>query len=173
MPDSVKNNPKIPKKYNISFSVNNIALVKGRPMLLNVKQLVEYFIDHRHEVVVRRATYELKQAEKRAHILEGLIIAINNLDEVIKLIRSSRTPEDAKNGLINNFGLTEIQAKAILDLRLQKLTGLEMDKIKSEHEEIMLKIKKFNEILQNEDLRLSMLVDDLQEVKDKYGDYTK
>ena len=153
-----------------SFSVNNVALVKGKPQLLNLKQLIQLFVAHRHEVLIRKTKYELKQAEKRAHILEGLIIAINNLDEVIKLIRSSRTPEDAKNGLINNFGLTEIQAKAILDLRLQKLTGLEMDKIKSEHEEIMLKIKKFNEILQNEDLRLSMLVDDLQEVKDKYGD---
>ncbi len=153
-----------------SFSVNNVALVKGKPQLLNLKQLIQLFVAHRHEVLIRKTKYELKQAEKRAHILEGLIIAINNLDEVIKLIRSSRTPEDAKNGLINNFGLTEIQAKAILDLRLQKLTGLEMDKIKSEHEEIMLKIKRFNEILQNEDLRLSMLVDDLQEVKDKYGD---
>ena len=153
-----------------SFSVNNVALVKGKPQILNLKQLIQLFVAHRHEVLIRKTKYELKQAEKRAHILEGLIIAINNLDEVIKLIRSSRTPEDAKNGLINNFGLTEIQAKAILDLRLQKLTGLEMDKIKSEHEEIMLKIKKFNEILQNEDLRLSMLVDDLQEVKDKYGD---
>ena len=153
-----------------SFSVNNVALVKGKPQLLNLKQLIQLFVAHRHEVLIRKTKYELKQAEKRAHILEGLIIAINNLDEVIKLIRSSRTPEDAKNGLINNFGLTEIQAKAILDLRLQKLTGLEMDKIKSEHEEIMLKIKKFNEILQNEDLRLSMLVDDLQEVKEKYGD---
>ena len=153
-----------------SFSVNNVALVKGKPQLLNLKQLIQLFVAHRHEVLIRKTKYELKQAEKRAHILEGLIIAINNLDEVIKLIRSSRTPEDAKNGLINNFGLTEIQAKAILDLRLQKLTGLEMDKIKSEHEEIMLKIKKFNEILQNEELRLSMLVDDLKEVKDKYGD---
>ncbi len=153
-----------------SFSVNNVALVKGKPQLLNLKQLIQLFVAHRHEVLIRKTKYELKQAEKRAHILEGLIIAINNLDEVIKLIRSSRTPEDAKNGLINNFGLTEIQAKAILDLRLQKLTGLEMDKIKSEHEEIMLKIKRFNEILQNEDLRLSMLIDDLQEVKDKYGD---
>ncbi len=153
-----------------SFSVNNVALVKGKPQLLNLKQLIQLFVAHRHEVLIRKTKYELKQAEKRAHILEGLIIAINNLDEVIKLIRSSRTPEDAKNGLINNFGLTEIQAKAILELRLQKLTGLEMDKIKSEHEEIMLKIKKFNEILQNEELRLSMLVDDLQEVKDKYGD---
>ena len=125
-----------------SFSVNNIALVKGRPQLLNLKQLIQLFVAHRHEVLIRKTKYELQQAEKRAHILEGLIIALNNLDAVIELIRGSRTPEDARNGLINNFNLSEIQAKAILDLRLQKLTGLEMDKIKDEHKEIMEKIKK-------------------------------
>ncbi len=153
-----------------SFSVNNIALVKGRPQLLNLKQLIQLFVAHRHEVLIRKTKYELQQAEKRAHILEGLIIALNNLDDVIELIRGSRTPEDARNGLINNFNLSEIQAKAILDLRLQKLTGLEMDKIKDEHKEIMEKIKNLQEILSNEDLRLTLLVDDLKEVKEKYSD---
>ena len=153
-----------------SFSVNNIALVKGRPQLLNLKQLIGYFVDHRHEVLVRKTKYELAAAEARAHILEGLLIALDNLDAIIKLIRSSRTPEDARNGLIGDFNLTEIQARAILDLRLQKLTGLEMDKIKAEHAEIMEKIKHFNLILSDEDLRFSLLSDDLKIVKEKYGD---
>ncbi|MDC0204404.1 DNA gyrase subunit A [Flavobacteriales bacterium] len=153
-----------------SFSVNNIALVKGKPQLLNLKQLIQLFVAHRHEILIRKTTFQLTQAEKRAHILEGLIIALDNLDEVIKLIRSSRTPEDARNGLISNFSLSELQAKAILELRLQKLTGLEMDKIKDEHAEIMEKIKQFQEILNNEDLRLNLLVEDLKEVKEKYGD---
>ena len=153
-----------------SFSVNNIALVKGKPKLLNLKELIGCFVDHRHEVLVRKTKYELSAAEARAHILEGLIVALDNLDEVIELIRSSRTPEEARNGLMNNFNLSEIQSRAILDLRLQKLTGLEMDKIKAEHEEIIEKIKHLNEILSNEDLRFSMLTDDLLEVKNKYGD---
>ena len=153
-----------------SFSVNNIALVGGRPRLLNLKELIKYFVEHRHDVLVRKTKFELNQAEKRAHILEGLLIALNNLDAIIKLIRSSRTPEDARNGLISNFDLSEVQAKAILDLRLQKLTGLEMDKIKDEHAEIMKKIESLKEILSNEDLRYSLLVDDLQEVKEKFGD---
>ena len=153
-----------------SFSVNNIALVAGRPRLLNLKELIQYFVEHRHDVLVRKTNFELKQAEKRAHILEGLLIALDNLDAIIKLIRSSRTPEDARNGLISNFSLSEIQAKAILDLRLQKLTGLEMDKIKTEHEEIMRRIERFKEILSDENLRYILLVDDLKEVKEKYGD---
>ena len=153
-----------------SFSVNNIALVGGRPRLLNLKELIKYFVEHRHDVLVRKTKFELNQAEKRAHILEGLLIALNNLDAIIKLIRSSRTPEDARNGLISNFDLSEVQAKAILDLRLQKLTGLEMDKIKDEHAEIMKKIESLKEILSNEDLRYSLLVDDLQQVKEKFGD---
>ena len=153
-----------------SFSVNNIALVGGRPKLLNLKELIQHFVDHRHDVLVRKTNFELKQAEKRAHILEGLLIALNNLDAIIKLIRSSRTPEDARNGLISNFDLTEIQAKAILDLRLQKLTGLEMDKIKEEHDEIMKKIERLKEILGDKDLRYSLLVNDLEEVREKYGD---
>ena len=123
-----------------SFSVNNIALVKGRPMLLTLKEMIKYFVEHRHEVIVRRTKYELKQAQKRAHILEGLLIALNNLDDVIALIKASKTPEEAREGLMSKYGLTEIQAKAILDLRLQKLTGLEQDKIKAEHAELMNRI---------------------------------
>ena len=153
-----------------SFSVNNIALVKGKPALLNLKQLIGCFVDHRHEVLVRKTKYELAAAEARAHILEGLIIALDNLDAVIDLIRSSRTPEDARNGLINNFKLSEIQARAILDLRLQKLTGLEMDKIKTEHEEIMAKIDHLNKILSDEDMRFDILSNDLRDLKNKYGD---
>ena len=153
-----------------SFSVNNIALVAGRPRLLNLKELIKYFVEHRHTVLIRKTKFELNQAEKRAHILEGLLIALDNLDAIIKLIRSSRTPEDARNGLINNFDLSEIQSKAILELRLQKLTGLEMDKIKAEHAEIMKRIERFKEILSDEDLRFTLLTDDLKEVKEKYGD---
>ena len=153
-----------------SFSVNNIALVKGKPQLLNLKQLIQLFVAHRHEVLIRKTKFELEQAEKRAHILEGLLIALDNLDEVIKLIRASKTPEDAKTGLMTNFALSELQAKAILDMRLQKLTGLETDKIKQEHKEIMEKIQHLNTILSDEDLRLQMLCDDLEEVKEKYGD---
>ena len=153
-----------------SFSVNNIALVKGKPQLLNLKQLIQLFVAHRHEVLIRKTKFELEQAEKRAHILEGLLIALDNLDEVIKLIRASKTPDDAKNGLINNFSLSELQAKAILDMRLQKLTGLETDKIKQEHKEIMEKIQGLNTILKDEDLRLQMLCNDLEEIKEKYGD---
>ena len=153
-----------------SFSVNNIALVAGRPQLLNLKQLIKYFVEHRHDVLIRKTKYQLRQAEKRAHILEGLLIALDNLDAIIKLIRSSQTPDQAREGLISNFKLSDIQAKAILELRLQKLTGLEMDKIKLEHKEIMEMITRFNEILSNEDLRFSLLKDDLIEVREKYGD---
>ena len=153
-----------------SFSINNIALVKGKPKLLNLKEMIVNFVDHRHDVVVRRTQYELKQAEKRAHILEGLIIAIDNLDEVITLIRGSRTPEDAKNGLMKQFELSEIQAKAILDMRLQKLTGLERDKLKQEHKELLDLIKSLKEILDNEDMRMGIIKDELFHIKDKYGD---
>ena len=153
-----------------SFSVNNIALVNGKPELLNLKQLIGHFVTHRHEVLVRKTKYELSQAEKRAHILEGLLIALDNLDAIISLIRNSQTPEEAKIDLMSNFSLTEIQAKAILELRLQKLTGLERGKIKQEHAEIMEKIKGFQNILSDEDLRYSLLADDLREIKEKYGD---
>ena len=153
-----------------SFSVNNIALVKGRPMLLTLKEMIKYFVDHRHEVVVRRTEYELKQANKRAHILEGLLIALNNLDEIIALIKSSKTPEIAREGLMNNYSLSEIQARAILDLRLQKLTGLEQDKIKEEHHELMKLIAHLENILGDEAMRMSIIKDELLEIRDKYGD---
>ncbi len=153
-----------------SFSVNNIALVNGRPELLNLKDMIRHFVDHRHEVVVRRTEYELKQAEKRAHVLEGLLIAIDNLDAVIKLIRASSTPEEAKTGLMTEFKLSEIQAKAILDMRLQKLTGLERDKIKSEYEELMKTIEYLKSILNDRALRMSIIKEELEEVKDKFGD---
>ena len=153
-----------------SFSVNNIALVKGRPMLLTLKEMIKYFVEHRHEVIVRRTEYELKQAQKRAHILEGLLIALNNLDDVIALIKASKTPEQAREGLMSRYGLTEIQAKAILDLRLQKLTGLEQDKIKAEHAELMKLIAHLESILNDESLRMTIIKDELIEIRDKYGD---
>lgn len=153
-----------------SFSVNNIALVKGRPMLLNLKDMIRHYVDHRHEVLIRKTKYELEQAQKRAHILEGLLIALDNLDEVIKLIRASMTPEDARNGLIKKFELSDVQARAILDMRLQKLTGLERGKIKDEHAELMKRITYFNEVLGDEVLRMRLLKEQLLEIKEKYGD---
>jgi len=153
-----------------SFSVNNIALVNGRPEMLNLKDMIKHFVNHRHEVVVRRTEYELRQAEKRAHVLEGLLIAIDNLDAVIKLIRGSQTPEEARTGLITEFKLSEIQAKAILDMRLQKLTGLERDKIKAEYEELMKTIDYLKSILADKALRMQIIKDEMLEIKDKYGD---
>ncbi len=153
-----------------SFSINNIALVKGRPMLLNLKDLISNFVEHRHEVVVRRTEYELEEARKRAHILEGLLIALDHLDEVIALIRKSQTPEEAREGLMGNFGLTEIQAKAILDMRLQRLTGLERDKIRQEYAELMELIKDLEDILASEERRMQIIKDELDEVKTKFGD---
>jgi len=153
-----------------AFSVNNVALVKGRPKMLNLKDLIVYYVDHRHEVVIRRTKYELEEAEKRAHILEGYLIALDNLDEVIALIRNSRDPEIAKNNLIEKFSLSEIQAKAILEMRLQRLTGLERDKIIKEYEEIKRLIGKLQGILDNVDLRMKIIKDELLEVKDRYGD---
>lgn len=153
-----------------SFSVNNVCLVKGRPEMLNLKGLITHFVAHRHDVVVRRTRYELAEAEKRAHILEGLLIALDHLDQVIKLIRDSQTPDEAKNGLIETFKLSEIQAKAILDMRLQRLTGLERDKIKAEFDELMKTIAHLNEILNNEPMRYQIIKDELVEMRDKYGD---
>jgi DNA gyrase subunit A len=153
-----------------SFSVNNIALVHGRPMTLNLKDLIVHFVNHRHEVVVRRTQYELTEAEKRAHILEGLLIALDHLDEVIALIRGSQTPDVAKDGLMEKFKLSEIQSKAILEMRLQRLTGLERDKIKAEYKELMELIEYYRDILANEDLRMDIIKDELHEMKDKYGD---
>ncbi len=152
-----------------SFNVNNIALVKGRPEQLNVKDLIENFVAHRHEVVVRRTKYELRKAKERAHILEGLIIAVDNIEEVIQLIRGSKNPEEARKGLINRFDLTEIQARAILDMRLQKLTGLEIDKLKAEYDELTKTIAHLEEILNNEPLRYKIIKDELIEIKEKYG----
>lgn len=153
-----------------SFSVNNIALVKGRPEMLNLKDMIQHFVEFRHEVIIRRTQFELNKAKDKAHVLEGLIIAIDHLDEVIKLIRGSRTPEDARNGLIKRFDLSEIQAKAILDLRLQKLTGLERDKLKEEHAELMKLIMHLESILGDEVLRMSIIKEELIEIKEKYGD---
>lgn len=153
-----------------SFSVNNIALVKGRPMMLNLKDLIRHYVDHRHEVVVRRTQYELDEARKRAHILEGLLIALDNLDEVIKLIRAAKTPDEAREGLMENFKLSEIQAKAILDMRLQRLTGLERDKIRDEYAELMKTIDYLNSILADEVLRMQIIKDEMIEMRDKYGD---
>lgn len=152
------------------FSVNNVALVKGRPKILNLKELITYFVEHRHDVIVRRTKYELDQAEKKAHILEGLLIALDHLDEVIKLIRASKTPDEAKDGLMQSFELTEIQAKAILEMRLQRLTGLERDKIKEEFAELQKLIAYLKSILDDEALRMQIIKDELLEIKAKYGD---
>jgi DNA gyrase subunit A len=132
-----------------SFNVNNIALVRGRPRILSLKQSIKYFVNHRHEIIVRRTNYDLEQSEKRAHILEGLIIALDNIDAVISLIKSSKSPETAKEGLIKNFELTDVQAKAILEMRLQRLTGLERDKVREEYEELRKLIKELSEILEH------------------------
>ncbi len=153
-----------------SFNVNNIALVNGRPKTLNLKQLVHYYVQHRHEVVIKRTQYDLDQAEKKAHILEGLLIALDHLDEVIALIRASKTPDEAKDGLMQTFNLTEIQAKAILEMRLQRLTGLERDKIKEEYAELMKLIEYLRQVLADEQLRMQIIKDELAELKQKYGD---
>jgi DNA gyrase subunit A len=153
-----------------SFSVNNIALVKGRPVALNLKDLIVHFVDHRHEVVIKRTEYELREAEKKAHILQGYLIALDHLDEVINLIRSSANPDDAKTGLIERFGLSEIQAKAILELRLQRLTGMEREKIKKEYEDIMALITRLQAILADEGLRMQIIKDELADIRERYGD---
>ncbi|RRJ93397.1 DNA gyrase subunit A [Flavobacterium macacae] len=153
-----------------SFSVNNIALVKGRPQMLNLKELIHYFVEHRHEVVVRRAQYELRKAEERAHILEGLIIASDNIDEVIQLIRSSSNTDQAKEKLIERFKLSEIQAKAIVEMRLRQLTGLEQDKLRAEYEEIMKLITHLKELLASKEMRMDLIKEELNEIKEKYGD---
>jgi len=156
-----------------SFSVNNIALVHGRPMMLNLRDLIHHFVEHRHEVVIRRTKYELAEAEKRAHILEGLLIALDHLDEVIKLIRGSNTPEEARDGLMTEFGLSEIQARAILDMTLRRLTGLERDKIKDEYAALMETINYLKSILADEGLRYEIIKTELTDIRDKYGDERK
>ncbi|MGJ8659262.1 DNA gyrase subunit A [Cellulophaga fucicola] len=153
-----------------SFSVNNIALVKGRPQLLNVKEMIHYFVEHRHEVVVRRTEFELKKAEDRAHILEGLIIASDNIDEVIAIIRGSSNADEARENLIERFKLSEIQAKAIVEMRLRQLTGLEQDKLRAEYDEIVKTIADLKDILANQERRMQIIKDELLEVKEKYGD---
>ncbi|MFV0418923.1 MAG: DNA gyrase subunit A [Dysgonomonas sp.] len=153
-----------------SFSVNNIALVKGRPRTLNLKDMISLFVEHRIDVVIRRAIYDLRKAEERAHILEGLIIASDNIDEVIAIIRGSKSPQEAIESLIDRFSLTEIQARAIVEMRLRQLTGLEQDKLRNEYDEIQKLIAYLNEILSNEDLRMQVIKDELVEIRDKYGD---
>ena len=170
IPNIVLNNLFKYTQLQSSFNVNNVALVKGRPMTLNLKDLVKYFVEHRHEVVVRRTKYELAEAEKRAHILEGYLIALDHLDEVIALIRNSRDPEAARIGLITQFALTEIQAKAILDMRLQRLTGMEREKIVQEHAEVMALIGRLKHILENEPVRMQIIKDELTELRERYGD---
>lgn len=156
--------------FQTSFGINNVCLVKGRPMTLNLKDMIKYYVEHRHEVVIRRTEYLLREAQKRAHILEGLLIALDNLDRVISLIRASRTPDEAREGLMSEFGLSELQAKAILDMRLQRLTGLERDKIKAEYDELMNTIAHYEEILSNVEVRMQIIKDEMAEVKEKYGD---
>ena len=153
-----------------SFSVNNIALVKGRPVVLNLKDLIVHFVDHRHEVVVRRSKFELKKAEDRAHILEGLIIASDNIDEVIALIRGSKSPDEAREKLMSKFKLSEVQSKAIVEMRLRQLTGLEQNKLRAEYDDLIKVIKDLKDILDREDRRMDIIKTELNEVKDKYGD---
>lgn len=170
IPNVVLNNLFKYTQLQSSFGVNNVALVKGRPQTLNLKELIVYYVEHRHEVVVRRTEYDLREAEKRAHILEGYLIALDNLDEVINLIRSSRDPEIARNGLIERFNLSEIQARAILDMRLQRLTGLEREKIQQEYEEIKALIEDLEDILAKKERRMEIIKDELLQLKDRYGD---
>ncbi len=153
-----------------SFSVNNIALVKGRPQMLNLKDLIHYFVEHRHDVVIRRAQYDLRKAEERAHILEGLIIASDNIDEVIKIIRASKDGDEARTNLIERFKLSEIQARAIVEMRLRQLTGLEQDKLRAEYEEIIKLITHLKELLASKELRMQVIKDELAEIREKYGD---
>src|SRR5688572_10232277 len=170
IPNIVLNNLYKYTQLQSSFGVNNVALVKGRPQTLNLKDLIKHFVEHRHEVVVRRTKFELAEAEKRAHILEGYIIALDHLDEVIKLIRNSVDPDVAKTGLMKSFGLSEIQAKAILEMRLQRLTGLERDKILNEYKEVKALIGRLNHILANESVRMQIIKDELAELRERYGD---
>jgi DNA gyrase subunit A len=153
-----------------SFSVNNIALVKGRPILLNLRDMIKYFVEHRHEVVVRRTQFELNKAEERAHILQGLIIALDNIDAVIKLIRASSSPEEARTGLMDAFKLSEIQARAILDMRLQKLTGLERDKLRAEFDELMSIITDLKDILARKERRMTIIKEELADMRERFGD---
>jgi DNA gyrase subunit A len=153
-----------------SFSVNNIALVKGRPQMLNLKDLIHYFVEHRHDVVVRRTQFDLRKAEERAHILEGLIIASDNIDEVIAIIRGSKNTDEAREKLMARFSLSDIQSRAIVEMRLRQLTGLEQDKLRAEYEEIMKLIEHLKALLASKEMRMQLIKDELVEVRDKYGD---
>jgi DNA gyrase subunit A len=170
IPNIVLNNLFKYTQLQTTFGVNNVALVKGRPQTLNLRDLIRHFVEHRHEVVVRRTKFELAEAEKRAHILEGYLIALDNLDEVIALIRNSKDPETAREGLMTRFALSDIQSKAILDMRLQRLTGMERDKIQQEYKEVKELIERLNEILANEPIRMQIIKDELSELKERYGD---
>lgn len=173
IPNVVMNNLFKQTALQTSFSVNNIALVKGRPVVLNLKDLIREFVEFRHEVVVRRTTFELRKAEERAHILEGLIIASDNIDEVIKIIRASTSPDEARENLMIRFSLSDIQSRAIVEMRLRQLTGLEQDKLRAEYESIMKLIEDLKDILANEERRMQIIKDELLEIKAKYGDERK
>ena len=170
IPNVVLNNLYKYTQLQSSFGVNNVALVKGRPQTLNLKDMIVAYVEHRHEVVIRRTQYELDEAEKRAHILEGYLIALDNLDEIITMIRSSRDPEVARTGLMERFELSEIQARAILDMRLQRLTGMEREKIQNEYNEVKTLIEDLKDILAREDRRMDIIKEELQQLKERYGD---
>lgn len=170
VPNVVLNNLYKYTQLQSSFGVNNVALVKGRPQTLNLKQIITHFVEHRHNVVVRRTQFELNEAEKRLHLLEGYLIALDNIDEVINIIRSSQDPETARTRLMESFELTEIQARAILDMRLQRLTGLERDKIQKEYEEVQSQVEYLRKVLEERGLRMQIIKDELDDLKDKYGD---
>ncbi len=170
IPEIVLNNLYKQTALQTAFNINNIVLVNKRPQLLNFKGMVVEYVKHRDDVIYRRTAYRLDLAEKRLHILQGLLIALDNLDEIVSLIRASKNPEEAKQGLIANFSLSEIQAKAILDMRLQRLTGLERDKIKNEYDEILITIQELKEILEHQNLRMNIIKEDLIELKEKFGD---
>lgn len=170
VPNVVLNNLYKYTQLQSSFGVNNVALVKGRPQTLNLKQIISHFVEHRHNVVVRRTQFELNEAEKRLHLLEGYLIALDNIDEVINIIRSSQDPETARTRLMESFELTEIQARAILDMRLQRLTGLERDKIQKEYEEVQSQVEYLRTVLAERDLRMQIIKDELDDLKEKYGD---
>ncbi len=170
VPNVVLNNLFKYTQLQTSFGVNNVALVKGRPYTLNLKQIIGHYVNHRHDVVVRRTEFELREAERRAHLLEGYLIALDNIDRIIEIIRGSRDPETARNGLMQEFELTEIQARAILDMRLQRLTGLEREKIESEYNEVLRQVAYYNQVLADRDLRMGIIKDELDELNQRFGD---
>ncbi|MEM8966860.1 MAG: DNA gyrase subunit A [Bacteroidota bacterium] len=170
VPNVVLNNLFKYTQLQSSFGVNNVALVKGRPYTLNLKQIIGHYVDHRHDVVVRRTQYELQEAERRAHLLQGYLIALDNIDRVIEIIRGSRDPETARNSLMAEFELTEIQARAILDMRLQRLTGLEREKIETEYDEVLKQVAYYNQVLADRGLRMGIIKDELDELNQKFGD---